>query len=241
MKDHEGKEYYKFLEPTFLKELDQILNTGKDIMIPEFGQELADELISEVYQEFEKLIPDIPYIGGDDNPFTVNLVESAQFLAFYKVLQRKGIGIEESGALSPKIDKAWMDDMHRSGNVAIALREESSYEEKVKAWARISQKRLYPEDWVYEFLEGDGKDFDSGVDMLECGILKFYQEHGMADFVPYLCAMDIPLSVARKHGLHRTQTLSEGGNKCDFRLKNGRPTKVRSTVWNDNLTSDEKV
>jgi hypothetical protein len=120
-------------------------------------------------------------------------------------------------------------------------RGESSYGERVKAWSPISQKRLYPEDWVYEFLEGDGTDFDSGVDMLECGIVKFYQEHGMADVVSYLCAMDIPPSEARKQGLHRTQTLGEGGNKCDFRFKSGRETKVTSTVWNDNVISDENV
>jgi hypothetical protein len=87
--DHTEKEYYNVLKPTFLRELDQILNAGKDIMIQEYGRELADELISEVYAEFEQSIPDIPYIGGDENPFTINLVESTQLLAFYTVLQRK--------------------------------------------------------------------------------------------------------------------------------------------------------
>jgi hypothetical protein len=52
----------------------------------------------------------------------------------------------------------------------------------------------------------------------------------MTDVVPYICAMDILLSEARQSGLRRTQTLAEGGNKCDFRFKIGRKTIVRSTV-----------
>jgi len=53
----------------------------------------------------------------------VNLVGSAQFLALYKVLQRKGIGKDESGIVSlkifPKIIRAWyeaLEDMPRSDN-----------------------------------------------------------------------------------------------------------------------------
>ena len=103
----------------------------------------------------------------------------------------------------------------------------------MRRWALTSKKRLYPGDWVYEFLEGNGKDFDSGTDMLECGVLKFYQEHDMVDFVPYLCAIGVPMSEVGKQGLHRTKTLAEGGDKCDFRFKGGRKTKVNSTVWKD--------
>jgi len=31
-------------------------------------------------------------------------------------------------------------------------------------------------------------------------------------------------------GLHRTQTLAEGCERCDFRYKGGRETKVANTV-----------
>jgi len=170
----------------------------------------------------------------------VNLVGSAQFLALYKVLQRKGIGKDESGIVSlkifPKIIRAWyeaLEDMPRSDNGTNTAREEVSFGEKMRRWALTSQKRLYPGDWVYEFLERNGKDFDSGTDMLECGILKFYKEHDMADLVPYQCAWDIPMSEVGKQGLHRTKTLADGGDKCDFRFKMGRETEVNSTVWND--------
>ena len=123
MDDQERNNYYNSNKAKLFRELDQILTIGKDTMISVYGQKVADELIPEVHQKFETLIPHIPYIGGDDNPFTVNLVGSAQFLALYKVLQRKGIGKDESGIVSlkifPKIIRAWyeaLEDMPRSDN-----------------------------------------------------------------------------------------------------------------------------
>jgi len=69
--------------------------------------------------------------------------------------------------------------------------------------------------------------------LIGAGVCKFYQEHDMVDFVPYLCAMDVPMSEVGKQGLHRTKTLAEGGDKCDFRFKGGRETKVNSAIWKD--------
>lgn len=41
------------------------------------------------------------------------------------------------------------------------------------------------------------------------------------------------MSETANAGLHRTETLAECGNKCDFRYKKGRKTKVVNTVIKD--------
>ncbi|MGZ7135813.1 MAG: L-2-amino-thiazoline-4-carboxylic acid hydrolase, partial [Methanobacterium sp.] len=73
-------------------------------------------------------------------------------------------------------------------------------------------------------------DFDYGLDFTECGIQKFFHKYDADEFTPYLCAMDIIMSDIANAGLHRTETLAEGGNKCNFRYKKGRETKVSNTV-----------
>jgi hypothetical protein len=73
-------------------------------------------------------------------------------------------------------------------------------------------------------VEGNGQDFDWGVDYTECGICKFYQAQGAYELVPYLCALDFPSSEAADAGLVRTTTLGTGGLRCDFRYKYGRAT-----------------
>ncbi|MGZ7050168.1 MAG: L-2-amino-thiazoline-4-carboxylic acid hydrolase, partial [Methanobacterium sp.] len=99
----------------------------------------------------------------------------------------------------------------------------------IKMGADRSAERRFLEDWVYSFCEGNG-DFDYGLDFTECGIQKFFHKYNADEFTPYLCAMDILMSDISNAGLHRTETLAEGGNKCNFRYKKGRETKVSNTV-----------
>lgn len=40
---------------------------------------------------------------------------------------------------------------------------------RLKKIAEESQKRLYPGGWMATFVEGDGKEFDIGIDYTECG------------------------------------------------------------------------
>jgi hypothetical protein len=84
----------------------------------------------------------------------------------------------------------------------------------------------YPDDYVYNFIPGDGKTFDYGVDYIECASCKFLAKHGAPELAPYLCPVDILYSKALGWGLTRTMTLAEGADKCDFRFKQGRPTNV---------------
>ena len=49
---------------------------------------------------------------------------------------------------------------------------------------------------------------------------------GADEFVPYMCATDIPESKYGGLGLKRTKTLAEGADKCDFRYKKGPSTEI---------------
>jgi hypothetical protein len=41
------------------------------------------------------------------------------------------------------------------------------------AQARWTQQRRYPGDWMCEVVDGAGQPFDFGMDITECGIVKF--------------------------------------------------------------------
>ncbi len=230
MEDLENNTYCSSLQPRLLEELDQILVAGKEEMTAKYGQKFVDEFELEVRDEFKKLMPHVPYIGGDANPFTGQLLFSVQFLSLYRVMARNGIDTGEGGIASLKIFSDWLDSLPRFEDTTDTPDQEA-YLQQLREWASVSQERLYSGDWVYEFYERGGADGEIGQDITECAILKLYRDYGMVDFVPYICAMDILLSEARHNGLHRTQTLAEGGDKCDFRFKVGRKTDVRSTIW----------
>ena len=88
--------------------------------------------------------------------------------------------------------------------------------------ASKSQERAHPADWVFSFVEGDGEEFDWGIDFTECRIVKFFRAQGAGELAPYLCLGDFPISDAFGTGLIRNTTIAEGGDRCDFRFKRGR-------------------
>ena len=53
-------------------------------------------------------------------------------------------------------------------------------------------------------------------------------DHGGEEFAPYICMSDIALSDGMGWGLTRTQTLADGCDHCDFRMKKGAKTQISS-------------
>jgi hypothetical protein len=50
---------------------------------------------------------------------------------------------------------------------------------------------------------------------------KFLHSQGADELAPYPCLLDYALFGALGIELRRTQTLAEGGERCDFRFKKG--------------------
>lgn len=167
------------------------------------------------------LIPEIPHIGGDENPMTHHLVRSTTSLALYKAMKARGKTAEETGKI---IYDAVMERVsHLPVSSAKALSTEDIQAKREQA--RKSQERHYPGDWVWEFVEGNGVEFDYGYDFLECGTQKLYHDQGADEFLPFYCFLDFVTSKASGWELTRTMTLAEGYEKCDFRFKKGGKTE----------------
>ncbi len=72
---------------------------------------------------------------------------------------------------------------------------------------------------------GDGEEFAFGIDYVECGICKLYQQKGASELVPRNCWLDYPLSDALRLRLKRTKTLGQSADRCDFRWNPGTETQ----------------
>jgi hypothetical protein len=90
----------------------------------------------------------------------------------------------------------------------------------------MRQQRRYTDDWVSEVVEGDGQDFDFGIDHTECGVVKYLQREGAPELAPYLCWVDYPMSAAMHVRLDRSETIAQGGQRCDFRFSRGKPVEI---------------
>ncbi len=216
----------------YVQDFRKKLERMEDFIDAYFEDEQARALSNNFAEQFRGLIPQIPYIGGSNNPLTMELIQSAWALAIYEVLQQRGKTLEEIGQFIYKLREALIASYPR-----FVLRLAGRYwftcifRNKRRKLAEETQKREYPDNFVIRFVEGDGETFDFGFDDTECGILKFFRQQGAEKLTPYLCASDIPLSRALNLGIQRTTTLAVGGERCDFRLKRGGETYCKATAF----------
>ena len=163
------------------------------------------------------LVPQIPYVGGNANTNTDNLVNSAILLPLLRIFEREGMSFDEIGKLSYSLYEVFYKVLPQAED--IFSEEFISYE---KEQAKNSKLRKYPGDWVFDFVEGDGKTFTWGVNYSECGVFKFYKSQGMEHLMPLVCIADYAMARAYGYGLKRTQSIGNGASICDFRyIKDG--------------------
>ena len=213
-----------------LRGFDRAVARAEGYLDTEYGPALARTLISDARQEFARLIPKLPDVKARQ-PFAQFIAATGWFLAFYRVLARSGGNVANAGefayeltaqnlaslpwGITPLIQGLWFSKLLKN---------------RVRTGAKRSLERRGTGAYVYEYVAGDGQQFDFGVDYIECAAWTFLKSQGAPELAPYVCALDQLSSDAFGWGLVRTTTLAEGGSRCDFRFKREGLTRIASTV-----------
>jgi len=213
-------DYYVSRKSEILKGFDQAARRWRPVLSCRYGDDFADVILQEARERFEALIPEIPYIGGDENHLTGSLIGSVRCLGFYQAMKARGKSAAETGRILYDAVKA------RAGELVAPIppSQRLSHKELMRRRrerAERSQEQRYAWDWVYEFVEGDGEGFDYGYNFFECATEKFYRAQGAEEFLPFYCFLDFSECELGGLGLSRTMTLAEGYERCDFRFKEG--------------------
>lgn len=209
-----------------MRTFDKLLARVEPAVIAWLGEEQANRFMQEARQEYEELIPRIPFIGN--NALLLSFFfPTSRYLAVYRALQRQGRKVEEAGRL---VYLMGAEEARAIPYLARRLLEylwfSRLFRQLLKRRATKSQRRRYPGDFVMNYVEGDGREFDYGVDYIECANCKFLQAENALELAPYECATDRPISELAGWGLTRTMTIAEGFPRCDFRFKKGGKTRV---------------
>jgi hypothetical protein len=218
-------DYYVSRKRKLLKEFDRALDRMRGLFVSRYGED-SEAMLQEARKEYEALIPHLPYVGGRQ-PFTQFLISTAWFLSMYRVLKRRGETVEKVGQLIYQASEAYLQAYPRFLRRFLGFTTFSPrYLRRLKKGALKSRERRYPGDYVYDYVAGDGRTFDYGVDYIECGPVKFLMAQGAPELAPYVCSTDILSSELLGWGLKRTTTLAGGAERCDFRFKRGGETQV---------------
>lgn len=76
--------YYTARKWQLMLGFDLAARLARKVIVAHCGEALADLIAVEARQEYESLIPQLPYIGGRRNPQMWILLSAALFLALYK-------------------------------------------------------------------------------------------------------------------------------------------------------------
>ncbi|HEY3546833.1 MAG TPA: L-2-amino-thiazoline-4-carboxylic acid hydrolase [Propionicimonas sp.] len=193
----------------------KVLGRHTESLNSRFGASEADAIRREMLAEYGPIIPQVPYVGGRRNRYTPGLAMSAWALAIYRVLLRHGGTVQDAGEILHNYAKSTYQRIPRSLRARM-LRPRKARAEKQAKW---TQQRRYPGDWLNAIVEGDGRTFDWGIDITECGMVKFFHAQGADELTPYMCDLDYVMAEAAGVGLTRTKTLAWGCDSCDFRWR----------------------
>lgn len=225
MTDQPGHSYYLARKTRLLKQHTKLIASGAAIIRARYSPTFAATVERASLEEFEQLIPVIPYIGGDANPLTDTLVQMTCLLALYRVLKRHDRPVEEIGELVYRMAQTYVDQYPRLLRLLLGRLYMTRYwRRRTAKKATQSQQREYPGNFVYEVVAGEGADFDWGINYLECGVVKFFHQQGADELTPYMCLIDYLMFPAMGVGLQRQGTIAHGCTHCDFRFKHGGPT-----------------
>lgn len=201
------------------RRFDRLFERSHGLFVDRYGEETALLIRRETADEYRRILPEIPYIGGRRNIYSTNLVQTAWALAIHRVVSEHGGNVEDAGELIHGIAKMEMERVpqvvrHLSGRLWFSR----MMRLRLQRAARRSKARRYAGDFRFEWVPGHGKSVEFGIDMIECGIVTFLRRKGAEELGPYLCDLDYLMFGAMGIGLRRTKTLAWGCDRCDFRF-----------------------
>jgi hypothetical protein len=213
-----GKAYLEKVE--IYKELISPLMDG---IVNAMGLTIPDKQASEIahlaWDAFMNILPEIPYIGGENNPLTENLLGAAYEMGFYTLMEQRGYELKKISEIDQNATRASTKKKIEKLGLEF-LRNSVMDKEDLLRGSELFKRMGFKDNWAYEVVEPREKDdFAIGINYLKCPIVDLFKKHGKERYLPYICANDYPFFGEMGVSLERTQTLGNGDPVCDFRFK----------------------
>lgn len=243
-KSSDNSRFYSTNHDRFVTAFKKIRPAVVDYISKQSNSEVANDICSEAALNFEKILPELPYVGGDVHPGTRFIVNAGQWIAFYQSMLKRSYTALEVGQMmysiyENQLKEIPLDELEKQK----ALTFSNDYINLLKQWAESTSP--YESDWKLDFIEGNGVDFDYGLDYLACPCLEFFKAQNAEQLAPFFCLLDFPEARQLNSGLFRTKTLAQGDDICNFRFKKDKEviqnwdTEVEKILTMQNQSTDD--
>lgn len=163
-----------------------------------------------VKREYKAMLLRTPDIGGSS--LEMNLYIAAFVFSLHKAEPNKITPDIVNEMVTAVFDSPFMIKAHKNKKCTLFT---DKVQDKKLAESRASRNSKYELDWKFEYKKGNNEFYNTYT---ECGICKLGLRENCFEFVPCLCNMDERNYRNEGGKLHRTKTLAQGDECCDFHV-----------------------
>lgn len=163
-----------------------------------------------VKREYRAMLLRTPDIGGSS--LEMNLYIAAFVFSLHKAEPEKITPDIVNEMVTAVFDSPFMIKAHKNKKCTLFT---DKVQDKKLAESRASRNSKYELDWKFEYKKGNNEFYNTYT---ECGICKLGLRENCFEFVPCLCNMDERNYRNEGGKLHRTKTLAQGDDCCDFHV-----------------------
>jgi hypothetical protein len=214
-----------------LSRFDRSFKNVREMCIARYGEAFATQVMAQTRVEYEKLLPQTPHFPGLINIFNTVVIFNMQMVSFYKAMKANGKSAEET----VKIYYTLAEKTHNVIPKPIRWMAQKLIFSPVFLFiSRTSAKHIarHVEGWQLQYKQGDGKQADWYFECQECGVIKFYQKHGVEELMQYCNFIDYIQGKAFGMGMQNPKNIGLGDEMCVQYMK-----QHRETMLPDNLKS----
>lgn len=208
------------------KQMKKFLKIFKPFIEEKIGVSANQRIAEKSMHKLEKSYDDMPDIGMDMNAFQKTMDFAFIVHIIYENLLMEDLSMEQIGDIIYYGFKTFIDN-YPSFIMKIMKRKQFSKKHiaYMRELARYSKTRDHIFNWVFDIVDGNGKDFEWGIDYKRCGINDFFRENNQSEIMPYICATDHCMFVKMKAGMKLDKALGRGDDCCNFRYKRNGETE----------------
>ena len=201
------------------------LRSAHPALVDHHGRDFADAVVEEARREYERVLPEVPDIGGLRNVFQPVMTVNGWMVALHRAMRARGKRADDTVRIFHLVFDRWLTGLPERALRAIGwLLLSAPMRWYFEAQARRSQKRRHTEDFVWRVERGADGEISFVFD--ECAVNKWYDSQDVRELAPYCNFADVTYSRLMGMGIDATETIGLGCDHCALRFKRGRETVV---------------
>lgn len=205
------------------------LRSARPLLARHHGAESVEPVIEAARVEYERVLPEVPDIGGARNVFQPVMTVNGWIVALHRAMRARGLSAEDTVRVAQGVFDGWLRRLpgpvlRGIGRLALSAPARRYFERQ----AERSQERRHAADFVWRLEHGPDGELSMVFD--ECAVNKWYAEQDVRELSPYCNFADVTYSRLMGMGVNASETIGLGCDQCALRFKRGRETRVPPTL-----------